>query len=136
MKSITHFERVSDGTIFGRNENGTFSMLPLYTEHINHEYTEDKLLSCRPEIVPVYEKCKCTWCEDMSPRVKRISAALNTSELKADFEHIMATWGAESLDLDVAKARLAGTWPGSEWIIEAKALYDNAHPVNGHGGLY
>jgi hypothetical protein len=123
MKSITQFERVKDGAIFGRNENGTFSMLPLYAEHLNHEWTEDKLLSCRPEIVPVYEKCKCTWCEDLSPRVKRVSAALNTPELKADFEHLMATWGAESLDLDVAKSKLEGVWPGWEWMVEANEIH-------------
>jgi hypothetical protein len=119
MKKITHFERVDDGRIFGKNENGTFSLLPVDPNHHNNEWTEAALLSHRPAIQPVYEVCKCNWCEEMSPRVKRIAAALNTPELKADFDYIMSAYGTESLDREVAEARLAGQWPGWEWMPAA-----------------
>lgn len=120
MKKITHFER-DDGMIFGRNENGTFSTLPRDENHINHEWSEECLLSHRPVIQPVYEKCGCHLCTQIIPRVERIQAALTSDELKADLEYIMNAYGADSLDKDVAEAMLAGEWPGWEWMKEAKA---------------
>lgn len=118
MKKITHFER-DDGRIFGKNENGTFSLLPVDPDHHNNEWTEEALLSHRPGIQPVYEKCGCHFCTELIPREKRIREAL-PPELHADLEYIMSAYGADSLDKDVAEAKLDGEWPGWEWMKEAK----------------
>jgi len=119
MKKIIQFVR-DDGAIFDKNENGTFSMLPRHENHINHEWSEECLLSHRPVIKPVYEKCECHFCTDTFPRIEAITAALPTQELRDSFNRLMEEMGTLQLDLDVAEARLAGEWPGSEWIKEAK----------------
>lgn len=124
MKTIIQFKR-DDGAIFDKNENGTFSMLPRYENHINHEWSEEVLLSHRPRIQPIYETCSCRFCTDTYPRIKAIIAALPTSELKDSFDGLMQDMSAAQLDLDVAEAKLAGEWPGWEWIIDAKKLHND-----------
>jgi hypothetical protein len=121
MKKILYFVR-DDGYRFYPNGDGTYSS----PENIEaqpttfYRYTAERLLQDRPVIQPVYEPCACRFCTDTHPRINAIMAALPTQALKDSFESLMEEMEAAKLDLEVAEARLAGDWPGSEWIKEAK----------------
>jgi hypothetical protein len=88
-------------------------------------YRENYLLSCAPEIIPIYKnppappKCACEWCSRTHPKVNEILAVL-PEELKPIFENIVSRMMHAETDAEYYRACLHGDWPGFEWIKEAK----------------
>lgn len=64
------------------------------------------------------KKCKCEWCVKWCPIHRRVRLTLKGKLLK-DFDALMAHYDALSMDGDVSKAKLNGSWPGWEWLPEA-----------------
>ena len=66
------------------------------------------------------KNCSCELCIRIGPASDRIRAALTDENLK-DFDMLMTRLMHAEDDLDYMNAIWAGTWPGMEWIKEAKA---------------
>ena len=62
-------------------------------------------------------KCKCELCTKWSPLHRRIMAKLRGKDKKLFDEFLMMVWN-DSDDLGAANAKLAGEWPGWEWMPE------------------
>lgn len=84
-----------------------------------------KLFNATPEelgqaAVNAAEKtCKCYWCTVISPKIKQVSDKLQGEDLNA-FEFLMNHYGHLDMDLDVAEAKLEGSWPGWEAMKDFK----------------
>lgn len=64
-------------------------------------------------------KCLCDLCTRISPMMRRISKAL-PRELRRDFDYLMMRLYTAEEDRDADEAKLNGTWPGWEWMVEAR----------------
>lgn len=64
-------------------------------------------------------KCSCEYCLRMGPSFKKIRDAL-PEDLKPEFEYMVTRLMTVEEDLNYAEAQLDGSWPGWEWITEAK----------------
>lgn len=60
-------------------------------------------------------KCTCDECAKWIPLHRRIMRKLSPRD-RALYEEFLDKEEAESLDLGVANAKLAGDWPGWEWM--------------------
>ena len=60
-------------------------------------------------------KCKCDLCQKWSPLHRRIMAKLRGKDRKLFDEYLMMN-ASDSDDLGAANAKLAGDWPGWEWM--------------------
>jgi len=65
------------------------------------------------------KKCNCDWCKRVSPMIQRIRDSLDES-MALDFDYLMNRMISTEEDLNYAEAKLDGSWPGWEWIKEAK----------------
>jgi len=65
------------------------------------------------------KQCLCDLCVRISPMQRRISLAL-PKELRKDFEYLTMRMMCAEEDRDVSDAKLAGQWPGWEWITDAR----------------
>lgn len=70
------------------------------------------------ELVSLRRKCKCELCTKWSPLIRRIQKKLRGKDAKLFDEYVMMEW-QQSDDLGAAEAKLAGEWPGWEWMKEA-----------------
>lgn len=62
-------------------------------------------------------KCKCELCVKLSPIIRRVRSKIS-GRLRKDFDALITHFYCEGEDGDVAKAKLAGEWPGWEWMKE------------------
>lgn len=73
------------------------------------------------------KRCLCDLCVRISPMQKRIAKSL-PEELRKDFEYLMVRLMTVEEDYDVAEAKLAGEWPGWEWIKSAREVEESRNP--------
>ena len=66
--------------------------------------------------------CSCDICTKWMPMHRRILAVLTPEDRKLYDEFLMME-ANRSDDLGVAEAKLAGDWPGWEWIRDAVKLH-------------
>jgi hypothetical protein len=69
-------------------------------------------------VVSLRRKCKCELCTKWSPLHRRIMAKLRGKDRKL-FDEFLMMEASQSDDLGAAEAKLAGEWPGWEWMKEA-----------------
>lgn len=63
-------------------------------------------------------RCLCDQCCHISPMAARLRGVL-PEELRGDFDYLTMTLMCAEEDRDVARAKLAGEWPGWEWMKDA-----------------
>jgi hypothetical protein len=63
-------------------------------------------------------KCTCDFCTKWHPFFKRVGKKLSGRDLKL-FEELFEKEMNEEEELAVAESKLAGKWPGWEWMKEA-----------------
>jgi hypothetical protein len=63
-------------------------------------------------------KCQCDICIIWMPLQRRILKKLKGKDLEL-FEQWRMRWAMQSDDLGAAEAKLAGDWPGWEWMKQA-----------------
>lgn len=61
--------------------------------------------------------CDCKLCTTWIPLFGRIKEKLDEKDKKL-FETFLFEWDAETLDGQVAQAKVEGEWPGWEWMKE------------------
>lgn len=76
-------------------------------------------------------RCLCDLCTRIFPMHKRLQEAL-PEPLRADFEYLMMRLMCAEEDRDVADAKLAGEWPGWEWMKTAREKEEAASPNGAH----
>lgn len=69
--------------------------------------------------------CPCKLCAKWNPLIERIHKILRNAggeHVNDDllFDELVADWQTQSMDLGAAEAKLEGTWPGWEWMKEAR----------------
>jgi len=69
-----------------------------------------------------YGQCKCDLCTKWSPLHRRIMAKLRGKDRKLFDEYLMMN-ASDSDDLGAANAKLAGEWPGWEWMKDEIVAY-------------
>lgn len=52
----------------------------------------------------------------MQKRIRKVLA----KEFREDFDYLMMRMACAEEDLDVAQSKLAGEWPGWEWLKKAR----------------
>jgi len=72
------------------------------------------------------KECQCEWCTTFSPGYQRLKARTHPDDLPFLDEMLNRMMCAED-DLNYAEAKLDGSWPGWEWIVEAKKVHDAHH---------
>jgi len=80
-------------------------------------------------------KCLCDWCVRISPMHKRIKDAL-PEHLKHEFDYLSNRFFNIEMDLDATEAKLNGSWPGWEWIVEERRKHEGRNLTVGVGGPF
>ena len=69
-------------------------------------------------------ECGCDWCQHWSPLIDHIRAQLDP-EGKKLLEELVTHYEYIEMDAGVANAKLEGTWPGWENIVDFTPKMDN-----------
>lgn len=78
--------------------------------------------------------CLCDHCTNVSPRIQGIRDALKgDAKLSHDFNYLVTRLMCAEEDLDVCEAKLAGDWPGWEWMKEARTRIEFEGSFSGQG---
>jgi hypothetical protein len=68
-------------------------------------------------------ECLCNHCRHWHPLIEHLEAQLNEEGRKL-LRELTDHWMDDEEDLDVAEAKLNGTWPGWEWLPAAIAKHE------------
>jgi hypothetical protein len=71
-------------------------------------------------ITETTEKCTCDWCTKRSPTIDRIRESLTDEAVRKEFDELIDYFMNLGEDCNVNEAKLAGDWPGWEWMKEEK----------------
>ena len=71
-------------------------------------------------ITETTRECTCDWCTKRSPAIHRIREALTDEAIRKEFDELIDYFMNVEEDGNVNEAKLAGDWPGWQWIKKEK----------------